>query len=394
MAVQTVERKKRDNGEGTIRQRADGRWEWKRCCEEDKNNGKPIYRYGKTRQEVIRKKREYLTNLSKFGAGADDTVLWELAEHWMRKYKYPNLRGSSRDRLDVTYYVHIKPDLGFMVASQMTADDIQDFINVKAKTLSYSYIKKLFQFLNGFFSYLMQQAIISKNPCDGVILPKQENMAKQTKKIVILSEQNVEELYQFSDKLKTSTNHFYKYVPAFVFYLNTGLRCAEGLALEWEDIDFENNVCKVNKILTWVRQRDEQWNAGKREKLISVTKTVDGTREVPLNAKAIEALRQIQAYNERMGIVTTHVISSDVGEQITERSILRSFKCVLGMIEAPDMGLHGLRHTFASTLLRKGVDIAVVSKLLGHKDIAITYKTYIHIIEQQKRAAMNSIPAI
>ena len=41
-----------------------------------------------------------------------------------------------------------------------------------------------------------------------------------------------------------------------------------------------------------------------------------------------------------------------------------------------------------------GVDITVVSKLLGHRDIATTYNTYIHIIEEQKQQAMQMIPAI
>lgn len=42
---------------------------------------------------------------------------------------------------------------------------------------------------------------------------------------------------------------------------------------------------------------------------------------------------------------------------------------------------HLLRHTFATHLLIAGVDIAIVSTLLGHKDIRTTYETYIHLAD-------------
>ncbi|MBP3267833.1 MAG: tyrosine-type recombinase/integrase, partial [Ruminococcus sp.] len=54
-------------------------------------------------------------------------------------------------------------------------------------------------------------------------------------------------------------------------------------------------------------------------------------------------------------------------------------------------GLHTLRHTYASTLLRKGIDIKVVSALLGHKKVSTTYNTYIHIIEEQQNSALDAI---
>ena len=52
---------------------------------------------------------------------------------------------------------------------------------------------------------------------------------------------------------------------------------------------------------------------------------------------------------------------------------------------------HTLRHTFGSTLLRNGVGIEVVSKLLGHANITITYNKYIHVIKEQEAIAMNMV---
>ena len=55
---------------------------------------------------------------------------------------------------------------------------------------------------------------------------------------------------------------------------------------------------------------------------------------------------------------------------------------------------HELRHSFGSLLLKKGVDIKVVSTLLGHKDISVTYNVYIHILEEQKVEAIDLINTI
>ena len=142
------------------------------------------------------------------------------------------------------------------------------------------------------------------------------------------------------------------------------------------------------------KARDKDGNPGKRQRRICETKTAAGRRIIPLNDKAIEALRQIQFYNKQMRIDTPYVISTETGERITDRSLLRSLDYALGAIGAHHIGLHGLRHTFASRMLMMGTDITVVSKLLGHKDIAVTYNTYIHVLEAQKQQAMRMIPAI
>ena len=51
--------------------------------------------------------------------------------------------------------------------------------------------------------------------------------------------------------------------------------------------------------------------------------------------------------------------------------------------------LHTLRHTFATRLFKNGVDIKVISELLGHSDISITYDIYTHVIQSQKKKAVD-----
>ncbi len=50
-------------------------------------------------------------------------------------------------------------------------------------------------------------------------------------------------------------------------------------------------------------------------------------------------------------------------------------------IDTP-LTIHGLRHTHASVLIYKGVNIMAVSKHLGHKNLAVTMETYSHSIKE------------
>ncbi|WP_412758618.1 tyrosine-type recombinase/integrase [Lysinibacillus xylanilyticus] len=53
----------------------------------------------------------------------------------------------------------------------------------------------------------------------------------------------------------------------------------------------------------------------------------------------------------------------------------------------PSITFHGLRHTFASYLLTKGVNIKVIQEQLGHATIQETLITYSHVGQDQKKSA-------
>ena len=55
------------------------------------------------------------------------------------------------------------------------------------------------------------------------------------------------------------------------------------------------------------------------------------------------------------------------------------------------VGVHALRHTYATRLFEKGVDIKIISELLGHSSTEITYRIYVHVIDSLKESAVEAL---
>ena len=80
------------------------------------------------------------------------------------------------------------------------------------------------------------------------------------------------------------------------------------------------------------------------------------------------------------------------GEISHARNVSKSLKRLLRIagINKP-VTMHTLRHTFGSVMIRRGVGVEVVSKLMGHSNVSITYSIYIHSIQEEEVKAMDDI---
>ena len=377
--------------EGSVRQRENGSWEYRIFIGKD-INGKLKYKsiYAKTEKELKAKIKDYNDNQVKFIEKVYATTFSEYAKFWMKTFKLPNLKPVSYDRLEQTYD-KVCTYFGHVQMGNIDSEVIQGMINDLAKNKAYSTVKKHYEFVNNVFKHAVTSQKLTYNPCDAVVLPTERNMKVQTKMAEILTQEETDAMYRFNEELKTSTNQFFKHMPAILLMLNTGWRVGELLALEWKDIDFKKRQAVICKTLSKSKSRDEDGNAVGRHKETKAekTKTKSGERITPLNDQAIDLLYQIKNYNKRKKIKSEYVVCTANGGYVSERNLLRTFKCVMGVIGAEkDYTIHSLRHTFASRLLQNGVEISVVSKLLGHADINTTYSKYIHVLEKQMSAEL------
>ncbi len=109
------------------------------------------------------------------------------------------------------------------------------------------------------------------------------------------------------------------------------------------------------------------------------------TRHVELNNQAVEVLR---AWRPRGALPTAHVFPGPDGEQLVD--IKTSWMRLLRLAKIDDFRFHDIRHTFASKLVMRGVDLNTVRELLGHTDIKMTLR-YAHLAPAHRAEAVQKL---
>jgi integrase len=148
--------------------------------------------------------------------------------------------------------------------------------------------------------------------------------------------------------------------------LRTGLRQGEILGLQWEAIDWENRILTVRHSLF-----DHTLTAPKSNR----------ERHVPLSGDLYQVLR---ARRKSTGYVFTNRDQRPIRKSAHYRSLKRAQR----KAGLRSFGWHALRHTFATHLVAKGVQLRTVQELLGHTTITMTTR-YAHVGASSLRAAVD-----
>lgn len=380
----------------TIKMRTDGRYEGRITI-----NDKRKSFYGKTKTEIKQKARDYVQNVNNGYKEPQRMKFCDYIEYWLKAYKWNKIEPSSYTRLYRVYECQIRDTIGKKYIGNITTKDIQELIdqyanpiNSSMKPLSYSGLKRIIHLINPCLNQAVEENIISSNPCKNVILPKESCMAVETKKQYSLNDNEIEQLKNAClEKYKTAGE--YKSRDAFVILLilNLGLRAGEALALEWNDFDFKNQIVHINKtIQANIKNFNPDADKKTYNKIKKSTKTYSGMRVLKLNSIVLQYIGELQEYDKRKGIKSNYVACTSVGTINTEKNLGRSLKRIIARTDIQNnVTLHTLRHTFGSTLVRRGVNIEIVSRLMGHAKISTTYNKYIHTLKEQEMETMQMI---
>ena len=162
------------------------------------------------------------------------------------------------------------------------------------------------------------------------------------------------------------------------FLFKTGFRVGEGMAVCWSDIDFENKTIRTYRRFSGDRQ------------VFTPPKTKTSVREIPVDDKLLQVLKdfkeeQSKVLFDREDLNKEDLVFYDRRYRIPTNAGLNKYLRVclseLG-IGSQEMSATSGRHTYGSYLLAQGVDIWVVAKLMGHKDIQQLIKTYGHVLQE------------
>ena len=376
-------KRKAANGQGTIRQRADGSWTGRLSIGRDPGTGKYKYKYlyGATQAEVRKKMTAFSAELDK-GAFVEPSkmTLGQWLDVWHAEY-LAGVKHTTISQYGTQIDQHIKPFLGAVKLVELTPTMIQSMYNAKKRLrdadpkagLSAKSIRNLHGVLHKALHQALRLGYISANPCDACEPPRFDRYE--------IKPLTTEEITTLLHACKGS-----KYEKLYTVVLFSGVRISEALGLRWSCVDFERGKITINKQL----QKERKKGGGGTYRLYD-TKT-STTRTITLSAHVVDVLREVKkeqaqnrlimgaAWANDMNLVFTH----EDGQHLCHSTVWACFKRLVKKLGFPDARVHDLRHTFATISLESGDDLKTVQKNLGHSKIGTTGDTYAHVTEKMR----------
>lgn len=287
-------------------------------------------------------------------------------KNWYELYKKPSLAN----RTQVTYQKSIKIlglYFGKMSIKDITPDDVQRFINSYAmgtapfnKPHARASVEKVFIHLKSALKKAVRDGIFRFNPADDIkVIGGKDGKSESMK---YLKESDQLKLRQYiMDNRQPNRPVYYMILTA----LDTGMRLGELLGLTWDHIS--KDYIDVQRT----------WDYSNGKGVFGPVKN-NNPRKVTINPTLFKLLNEL---DKRSFVFATKfdrpMSSTFVSKSLTDLQIKAG-------IEQP-ISFHGLRHSHASLMLYKGMNIKALQKRLGHVDIKTTLNTYSHVMEEMKK---------
>lgn len=387
-----AKKQRRGRGEGSIVWLDDRQVWFGRISSGKDEDGKRIVKafYSKKngkKSEVTKKMAEWRKE-NEVGAFSESSELLEdKMLLWLEVIKKPALKSASYDRLESTINNHIIPSIGDIKLCDLTPVLIQNMvINKMMLKLGHSSVIKAYDALNSYLKYAVSNKDILFNPMTSVSKPSKSHF--DISEIEIISDEDIKKMAGAISATHKNGTPIYRYGHAYILALNTGIRLGEAIALKWDDVDLERKTISIkgNAIIVKTRAEKEAGEGKTTLKIQSSAKSRSGTRAIPLNKAAINSLNELGKVKN-----CEFVVSTKQGKPVHPAPFQKTLDRICERAGINRFGTHALRHTFASKLIEAGVDIKVVSKILGHSSVRITYDTYVHILEKHKQSAVDAI---
>ena len=368
--------KRRPQGDGTIRKRADGRWEG-RIIIGHKKNGSPIFKsvFGKTQKSAL-KQLHLLIDLYRDVDLTEECrmTLGEWLDKWLDEYMVFTIKESTLDGYRKMINNQIKRFLGEKQLAYLTTADVQKFYNhikqhgrtdfhpVHGYALSDSMVRSVHMVLHQALDVAVKERLIVRNPTHGTTIPKTHRTEKQ-----VLDD---EQLNTFLNAIKQEP-YWYDF---FYLEIMTGLRRGEICGLKWSDVNFMESTLSIKRSVS----RSLGGIA------IGKTKTDAGARKILLPPSVATLLQEKHKHAVSEWIFPHYMNPSN---PLYPDAAYRKLKLLLKKSNLPAIRFHDLRHTFATHAIQGGVDAKTLSGILGHTDASFTLDTYTHVTSDMQKNA-------
>jgi len=261
---------------------------------------------------------------------------------WVRESYRPHTYRSYKTVLKV-FFEYVREQTSAKYLKDIKPMLLEDYKRHRLGTTKTNTLKNHIICIKALLNKAVQWGYLEKSPA------KYWNPVEITdaKPIRVLSE---EEYRRFMDVCRID---FSKYYPMFYTFIHTGMRKSELLSLEWGDIDLQKGLVFVSSKKDFSPKGIDQKSGKAKERII------------PIHDGVIKVIKTIPRKGTK--VFDQHKRPRRILLRIARKSGIEGLT-----------RLHELRHSYASFLLKKGVDIYKIKELLGHSDIRDTMK-YAHL---------------
>lgn len=341
---------------GSVYERKDGQWVAAVVV-----SGRKVVRYGKTEREARQRLRELLTAHHMGTLAAPSKLrLSDWVAQWMKMQE-----GERRASTLRTYRQTLTPvveRLGGVRLDKLTPAALAlTFTDLRKQGNGTRKVQQGYAALHTCLGAAVKLNIIAANPLARVDKPRHEPAERVC--------WNDEQARKFIGVAEASS---LRYAPLLLVLLGGGLRVSEGRALTWADVDFGAGTISITKALVM---------AGERPTL-ERTKSKAGTRTIALPRFALDALVRLP----RPMDPATRIFQTEGGLPPGENIVRATLTTLCKEAGVPRITVHDLRHASASLILAEGVDLATVSKRLGHSKVSTTANIYVHAVKPDRAA--------
>ncbi|MEE1928017.1 tyrosine-type recombinase/integrase [Streptomyces sp. TRM 70351] len=395
-------KKARANGEGTIYQRKDGRWEAAGYVLAADGSRKRVRVYGSTRREAADKLVEKIANSNRgLPVATADSTVGDYLAYWLGSVAIHGLRENTHTRYAACVRLHLIPGLGTKKVARLTAKEVRTFLDRlrttcqcctqgldaerKAccavgdccqKQLSPSTVTYVHSVLKSALEHAVREDELPRNVARNV-----KTTAPRPRRFRPLT---AAEARRFLDAARADRLH-----ALYELALRTGLRKGELLGLHWEDLDLTTGTASIRRSLQRTR-------TGGLTHL--PTKTRASERRIALPTECIHSLKKHQEQQDKERETAgpdwrdnSLVFTTPTGRPLDPANLTRRFRSFLNRAGLRRIRFHDLRHSTATLLLEQGVDLVVIKELLGHAHIGVTAGVYAHVRLRLQRQAINAL---
>ncbi len=364
-----AKKQKNPNGDGSLYQLKDGRWQAAIVVGHSVDTGRPIRRTAtrRTRSDALAALRDLKDGHAEGQIPTSAKLtLAKYLELWINDSVVPNLAPPTAGAYGRAVRNHVLPYLGEYKLKDIGPLHIKKWLSdLDRNEIGGAARQYAFRTLRTALNEAVQLQELKSNPCSLVKPPRH-------------TKQKIFPFTAEEAKLILSETETHPLHAAYVLALSCGPRYGEIFGLALPDIDFTARVIHIRQQLRCLNGRPPE---------LVAPKTKASIRTIELTDRAVDALKDRRKMMLVEGRIGSKVFfCGHQGGIMWPQVFYKSYwKPLLQRLELKYRGFHHTRHTFASLALSAGTPIPVVSQVLGHTNPAMTLSIYSHVMPTDQK---------